>query len=241
MASILSRPQWVKLDGPTSLKIITGHLFGTKPLPWLVIYFLSIQHCWGVHFEENSPEVSSVIFVCLKKYKFYHYHCYQWQLKLNFILIFSSPKVVLVPRSFGTLSCPSIFRPSLQCHNEHEGVSNHRHRNCLLNCLFMCKSKKISKLRVTGLCKGNPPVIGGFPSQRDSNVVNVSIWGCHPGCICTKVIWYTQPSIHIQAFLPLPKMSSRSMADVYWLIHLAYRIWPVRVWRKHHNNHKLEK
>ena len=27
--------------------------------------------------------------------------------------------------------------------------------------------KKI-KLRVTGLCEGNPPVIGGFPSQRAS-------------------------------------------------------------------------
>ena len=27
-------------------------------------------------------------------------------------------------------------------------------------------SKKISKLRVTGLCEGNPPMSGGFRSQR---------------------------------------------------------------------------
>ena len=33
-----------------------------------------------------------------------------------------------------------------------------------------------SKLRVTGLCEGNPPVTGGFPSQTASNAENVSIW-----------------------------------------------------------------
>ena len=31
-------------------------------------------------------------------------------------------------------------------------------------------------LSVTGLCEGNPPVTGGFPSQRASNTENVSIW-----------------------------------------------------------------
>ena len=38
------------------------------------------------------------------------------------------------------------------------------------------RSKKISNLRVTGLCEGNSPVTGGFPSQRVSNAENVSIW-----------------------------------------------------------------
>ena len=42
-------------------------------------------------------------------------------------------------------------------HNDHVGVSNHQPRGCLLNRLFMCKSKKTSKLRVTGLCAGNSP------------------------------------------------------------------------------------
>ena len=37
-------------------------------------------------------------------------------------------------------------------------------------------SKKISDLRVTGLCEGNTPMTGGFPSQRASNAENVSIW-----------------------------------------------------------------
>ena len=30
-------------------------------------------------------------------------------------------------------------------------------------------SKKVSKLRVTGLCEGNLPVTGEFPTQRASN------------------------------------------------------------------------
>ena len=30
-------------------------------------------------------------------------------------------------------------------------------------------SKKTSKLIITGLCEGNPPMTGGFPSQRASN------------------------------------------------------------------------
>ena len=40
---------------------------------------------------------------------------------------------------------------SLQCrHNERDGVSNHRRLDCLLNCLFRCRSKKTSKLCVAG-------------------------------------------------------------------------------------------
>ena len=34
------------------------------------------------------------------------------------------------------------------------------------------RSKKTSKLRVTGLCEGNSPVIGEFPAQRASNAEN---------------------------------------------------------------------
>ena len=52
---------------------------------------------------------------------------------------------------------------------ERDGVSNHRLLDCFLNRLFRRRSKKISKLLVTGLCEGNPPVTGGLPSQRASN------------------------------------------------------------------------
>ena len=33
----------------------------------------------------------------------------------------------------------------------------------------------MASLRVTGLCEGNGPVTGAFPSQRNSNAENVSI------------------------------------------------------------------
>ena len=42
-------------------------------------------------------------------------------------------------------------------HNDHDGVSNHQSRGCLLNRLFRRRSKKTSKLRITGLCVGNSP------------------------------------------------------------------------------------
>ena len=42
-------------------------------------------------------------------------------------------------------------------HNEHDSVSNHQPPHCLLNRLFRHRSKKTSKLRVTGLCVGNSP------------------------------------------------------------------------------------
>ena len=65
-------------------------------------------------------------------------------------------------------------------HNERDGISNHRFLDCLLNRLFGCRSNKASKIRITGLCEGNPPVTGGFPSQRtDSNAENVFIWCSH--------------------------------------------------------------
>ena len=55
-------------------------------------------------------------------------------------------------------------------HNGSDGVSNHQRHDSLLNRLFRHIPKKISKLRVTGLCEGNSPVTSE----------NVSIWWRHP-------------------------------------------------------------
>ena len=56
-------------------------------------------------------------------------------------------------------------------HNRRESVSNHQPHDCLLKRLFRRRSKKTSKLRVTGLCAG----------QMASNAENVSIWWRHHG------------------------------------------------------------
>ena len=64
-------------------------------------------------------------------------------------------------------------------HNGQAGVSNHQPHECLLNRPSMRRSKKTSKLRVTGLCAGNSPETGEFPAQMASNAENVSIWWRH--------------------------------------------------------------
>ena len=64
-------------------------------------------------------------------------------------------------------------------HNGRDGVWNQKPHDWLLNRLFGRRSKKTSKLRVTGLCEGNSPVTGEFPVQMASNAENVSIWWRH--------------------------------------------------------------
>ena len=71
-------------------------------------------------------------------------------------------------------------------HNGHNGVSNHQPHDCLLNRLFRRRSKKTSKLCVTGLCAGNSPVTGEFPAQMASNAENISIWWRHHETIATS-------------------------------------------------------
>ena len=67
-----------------------------------------------------------------------------------------------------------------------------------------CVDKKKSNLRVTGLCVGNSPVTGEFPTQRASNAENVSIWWFH----------------HVLIKMPLMfsfKESSSDMSSKFWL------------------------
>ena len=63
--------------------------------------------------------------------------------------------------------------------NGRDSVSNHQPQDCLLNRLFRCRSKKTSKLRVTGLCVGNSPGTGEFPAQMASYAEKVSIGWRH--------------------------------------------------------------
>ena len=74
---------------------------------------------------------------------------------------------------YGTVHPPAKLQTdswnSLQWrHNGLDSVSNHLPNDCLLNRLFRRRSKKKTKLRVTGLCAGNSPGIGEFPAQMAS-------------------------------------------------------------------------
>ena len=85
------------------------------------------------------------------------------------------------PKWQGNSLAPQLV--SLQWrHDGHDSVSNHQPHDCLLNHLFRRRSKKPSKLRVTGLCAGNSPGTCEFPAQMASNAENVSIWWRHHIC-----------------------------------------------------------
>ena len=104
--------------------------------------------------------------------------------KRNFLrnLLAMAKKNTPVKRAPGSCLCSLSIRHALRWrHNEHDSVSNHQPRDCLLNRLFRRRSKKTSKLRVTGLCVGNSPGTGEFPAQMASNAEKVSIWWRHHG------------------------------------------------------------
>ena len=73
-------------------------------------------------------------------------------------------------------------------HNGCGSVSNHQPHDCLLNCLFRRRSKKTSKLRVTGLCAGNSPGTGEFPALMASNAKSASIWWRHHDSDCKEAL-----------------------------------------------------
>ena len=73
-------------------------------------------------------------------------------------------------------------------HNGQDSVSNHQPHDCLPNRLFRRRSKKASKLRVTGLWAGNSPGTGEFSAQRASNAEYVSIRWRHHGKVHPPVI-----------------------------------------------------
>ena len=79
------------------------------------------------------------------------------------------------------------FYPLQWRHNGRDSVSNHQPLNGLLNRLFRNRSKKTSKLLVTGLCAGNSPRTGEFPAQRASNAEKVSIWWRHHALGSTSI------------------------------------------------------
>ena len=71
--------------------------------------------------------------------------------------ILSHPEIIADERGF---PAPSKSFPLQWRHNGRHGVSDHQAHGCLLNRLFRHRSKKTSKLRVTGLCAAFPRTNG---------------------------------------------------------------------------------
>ena len=98
-----------------------------------------------------------------------------------------------------SLQIPSL----LWRHNGLDCVSNHQPHECLLNRSVGCRSKKTSKLRVTGLCVGNSPETGEFPAQMASNAENVIIrWRHHADGISLQELGHQLPSFEDNFNIP---------------------------------------
>ena len=115
----------------------------------------------------------------------------------------------LAPRKYGCLWPWYDLTKSLRWrHNDHAGVSNHQLHGCLLNRLFRRKSKKTSKLRVTGLCAGNSPGTGEFLAQMASYAEHVSIWWRHHVEYLLHMSHNRSSNTHNTSFIAHPHRSS---------------------------------
>ena len=85
--------------------------------------------------------------------------------------------------------------------NERDGVLYHRRLYCLLNRLFRHRSKKASKLRVTGLWVGDLTGTGEFPAQKASNAENVSIWWRHHDLVTTIRMIDCEPCAYFLGYI----------------------------------------
>ena len=160
------RPSY-RVTRPQRVKIVVWK-FGFSTY----IYSKYINMAIDPRIKDHACQLWRIVYCCMALYFCGYfvinvaYHIVAWRLCLSRSLSLAI-----------SVFLSSSFYISLQWrHNGRDGVSNYQPHDCLLNHLFRRRSKKISKLRVTGLCAGNSPVTGEFPATRASNAENVSIW-----------------------------------------------------------------
>ena len=119
----------------------------------------------------------------------------------------------------------SYFITSQWCYNERDEASNHRHPDCLLNCLFMRRSKKTSKLCVTGFCEGNHRWQVDYPHKEPvtrkmfpfDDVIMRFLSGILSSSIV--ILW---SYIYIYIYLGLYSLSSEtSYRKISWILETA--------------------
>ena len=150
-----------------------------------------LWHLWwtvDIHIQEQ--------YMCSNMIEHYNHLTWPWRLKSPATRLFVQwlvnanitkvTKLRITDPSWGgsivthVRQCVKLVQKSLQWrHNWCDGVSIHLPHHCLLKRLLKRRSKKTSKLCVTGLCGGNSPVTGEFPAQMVSNAENVFIWWRH--------------------------------------------------------------
>ena len=83
------------------------------------------------------------------------------------------------------------------------------------------RSKKTSKLHVTGLCAGNSPVTSEFPAQIASNAENVSIWWHHHAFV-SIILPITLPVLEIEVNATI---SPETLHQYRYYVNIYYRYY----------------
>ena len=126
--------------------------------------------------------------------------------------------------------CPLQWR-----HNGTDSVSNHQPHDCLPNRFFRRRSKKTSKLLVTGLCAGNSPGTGEFPAQMASYAKNVSIWWRHHvlgETTCRQLYdtgyvmqnWFIMRLLHLKPLNYICALNHISMISSFGHVSVSYNV-----------------
>ena len=127
-------------------------------------------------------------------------------------------------------------------HNGHDSVSNHQPHDCFLNRLFRHRSKKTSKLHVTGLCTGTSSEAGEFPAKwpvtrkmfpfDDVTMITSDIEYCDGGApsIPPEPTWFI--SISVWIILYEYKFYKLGLASGNLLLHIHVCIFTVNLLRK---------
>ena len=185
----------------------------------------SVEFCWS----QSSDDKYFLLLNLTLKYNIINlWPLLKSNLKLEFEKIFffflirSTKLVYLYKDSY----CQWQYIPTIRSssplqwfHNGRDSVSNHQPPDCLLNRLFRRRSKKTSKLRVTGLCAGDSPGTGEFPAQMSSNAEHVSIWWRHH-----ESHWSLESRMSFSAACSKSMESTSKIMDVFHKSELKYEI-----------------
>ena len=147
-----------------------GHLWHRRVVSWKL--------CWTRHYMLESMCRISLFTQVISS----HILC-TWFLSEFVDLPFTRSPLYESSFSFIFVTNNKLIMALQWRHNERDSVSNHQPHDCLFKDLFRRRSNETSKLRVTGLCAGNSPGTGEFPTQMASNAENVSIWWRHHGLL----------------------------------------------------------
>ena len=110
-------------------------------------------------------------------------------------------------------------------HNDQDGVSNQQPHGCLLNRLYRRRSKKTSKLRVTGLCVGNSP---GPVNSPHKGPVTRKMFPFDDVIILLPFLWFSTISQISQCIAPISHMQCNR--NMHTCTHFCYKMVNCGIW-----------